>query len=157
MKFLKKNWPTVLAQLFLVILIISLFGCTPNNGSAVGSTAGAAPGTPPTGVVTPAQFIINTVWYFLMGFFIYWYLVIRPDLQNSQSRKKFVEELKKNDEAVTSGGIYGRVFAVKPDSITLEIAPNVRIRVHPDNIVPPSSLRKTPAAADVPEISEAKK
>ena len=153
MKFLKRNWPTIAVQLGLVILVTSFFGCTP-GGSPI---AGATPSAPPTGVVTPAQFIINTVWYFLMGFFVYWYLVIRPDLQKNESRKKFVEELKKNDEAVTSGGIYGRVFAVKPDSITLEIAPNVRIRVHPDNIVPPSSLRKTPSAGDVPEISEAKK
>ena len=157
MKFLKKSWPTVSVQLLLVIFFISLLGCTPTSGSAAGSAVGTAPGTPPTGAVTPAQFIINTVWYFLMGFFVYWYLVIRPELQKNENRKKFVEELKKNDEAVTSGGIYGRVFAVKPDSITLEIAPNVRIRVHPDNIVPPSSLRKTPSAGDVAEISEAKK
>ena len=41
-----------------------------------------------------------------------------------------LSRLKKNDEVMTSGGIYGKVVALKDDEVTLEVAPNVRLRVH---------------------------
>ena len=37
-------------------------------------------------------------------------------------------QLKKNDEVLTSGGIYGKVIGLTDTVITLEVAPNVRIR-----------------------------
>ena len=39
-------------------------------------------------------------------------------------------QLKKNDEVMTSGGIYGKVMALTDTVVTMEVAPNVRIRVH---------------------------
>jgi preprotein translocase subunit YajC len=41
-----------------------------------------------------------------------------------------LNKLKKNDEVMTSGGIYGKVVALADNVVTLEVAPNVRIRVH---------------------------
>jgi preprotein translocase subunit YajC len=41
-----------------------------------------------------------------------------------------LNRLKKNDEVMTSGGIYGKVVDLKETVVTLEVAPNVRIRVH---------------------------
>jgi preprotein translocase subunit YajC len=38
--------------------------------------------------------------------------------------------LKRNDEVMTSGGIYGKVVALTDEVVTLEVAPNVRLRVH---------------------------
>ena len=39
-------------------------------------------------------------------------------------------KLKRNDEVMTSGGLYGKVIDMKETVVTLEVAPNVRIRVH---------------------------
>jgi preprotein translocase subunit YajC len=39
-------------------------------------------------------------------------------------------KLKKNDEVMTSGGIYGKVMTLADNVVTLEVAPNVRIRVN---------------------------
>jgi preprotein translocase subunit YajC len=41
-----------------------------------------------------------------------------------------LSKLKRNDEVMTSGGIYGKVVDLKETVVTLEVAPNVRIRVH---------------------------
>ena len=41
-----------------------------------------------------------------------------------------LSKLKRNDEVMTSGGIYGKVIDLKETVVTLEVAPNVRIRVH---------------------------
>ena len=40
-----------------------------------------------------------------------------------------LKKLKRNDEVMTSGGIYGKVIDLKDAVVTLEVAPNVRIRV----------------------------
>jgi preprotein translocase subunit YajC len=41
-----------------------------------------------------------------------------------------LSKIKKNDEVMTSGGIYGKVTALTDTIVTLEVAPNVRIRVN---------------------------
>jgi preprotein translocase subunit YajC len=41
-----------------------------------------------------------------------------------------LNKLKRNDEVMTSGGIYGKVTEIKDQVVTLEVAPNVRIRVN---------------------------
>ena len=37
--------------------------------------------------------------------------------------------LKRNDEVITAGGLYGKIVALTDKVVTLEIAPNVRVRV----------------------------
>jgi len=37
--------------------------------------------------------------------------------------------LKRNDEIVTSGGIYGRIQSIADKVLVVEIAPNVRVRL----------------------------
>ena len=46
-----------------------------------------------------------------------------------------VKNLKKNDEVVTTGGLFGTVVNVRPESITLRIDENVRVEVEPAAIV----------------------
>ena len=41
-----------------------------------------------------------------------------------------LNKIKRNDEVMTSGGIYGKVIEIKDQVVTLEVAPNVRIRVN---------------------------
>jgi preprotein translocase subunit YajC len=48
----------------------------------------------------------------------------------AKEQREMLQKLKKNDEVMTSGGIYGRVVALNDNVVTLEVAPNVRIRVH---------------------------
>ena len=37
--------------------------------------------------------------------------------------------LKRNDDVITAGGLYGKIIALTDKIVTLEIAPNVRVRV----------------------------
>jgi preprotein translocase subunit YajC len=39
-----------------------------------------------------------------------------------------VENLKKNDQVVTSGGLYGRIEDIQGDQLRLEIAPGVIVK-----------------------------
>jgi preprotein translocase subunit YajC len=67
---------------------------------------------------------------FVLIFIIMYFMVIRPQQKKSKEHQELLNKLKKNDEVMTSGGIYGKVIDLKETVVTLEVAPNVRIRVH---------------------------
>ena len=67
---------------------------------------------------------------FVLIFVIMYFLVIRPQQKKGKEHQEMLSKLKKNDEVMTSGGIYGKVVALADNVVTLEVAPNVRIRVH---------------------------
>jgi preprotein translocase subunit YajC len=70
-----------------------------------------------------------TIVPFILIFVIMYFMVIRPQQKMAKDHQDVLNKLKKNDEVMTSGGIYGRVVDLKETVVTLEIAPNVRIRV----------------------------
>lgn len=59
---------------------------------------------------------------------IFYFLLVRPQQKRAKEHKQLVENLKKNDQVVTAGGLHGRIVEVSEQTITLEIAPNVQIR-----------------------------
>jgi len=67
---------------------------------------------------------------FILIFVIMYFMVIRPQQKKTKEHQELLNKLKKNDEVMTSGGIYGKVVALAENVVTLEVAPNVRIRVH---------------------------
>ena len=71
---------------------------------------------------------------FVMVFVIFYFLVFQPQSKARKEHAKMLKELKKYDEVVTSGGIFGTVVNVKPESITLRIDENVRVEVEPSSI-----------------------
>ena len=87
--------------------------------------------------MSPFQFILGSVQFFLIAFFIYFWMAIRPEQLKSDERRKFVAGLKKNDDVMTSGGIFGKVIQVKDESVTLDIGGNVKLRVHTDHVIAP--------------------
>ena len=72
-------------------------------------------------------------------FVIFYFLLIRPQKKNQQNHAKMLESLAKNDEVVTSGGIYGTIVNMQNDVITLRIDDNTRMKVQKSSI---SKLKK---------------
>lgn len=106
--------------------------------------AGAAAGGPP---------IFVQLLPFAGLFLVFYFLIIRPQQQKQNQHTQMLANLKKNDEVITSGGLYGRVMALGDDVVTLEIAPNVRVRVSRPQIASVVSAVKA-AAAPVPNDKE---
>jgi preprotein translocase subunit YajC len=73
---------------------------------------------------------IITILPFVLIFVIMYFMVIRPQQKKAREHQDMLSKLKRNDEVMTSGGIYGKVIDLKEMVVTLEVAPNVRIRVH---------------------------
>jgi len=70
-----------------------------------------------------------TIFPFILIFIIMYFMVIRPQQKKTKEHQELLKKLKKNDEVMTSGGIYGKVVDLKDTVVTIEVAPNVRIRV----------------------------
>jgi preprotein translocase subunit YajC len=61
-------------------------------------------------------------------FAIFYFLLIRPQQKRAKEHKAMLEALKKGDEVVTSAGMMGRVTALADDVVTVEVAPDVKIK-----------------------------
>ncbi len=79
--------------------------------------------------------IMSTVVLFGGMFFIMYFLMIRPQKKREQEHQKFVESIQKGDEVVTQSGLLGKVVGVADKVITLEVAPNVKIKVLKPTVV----------------------
>ena len=78
-------------------------------------------------------------------FVIFYFLLIRPQQKKAKQHQEMLGKLKKNDDVMTSGGIYGKVISLADNVVTLEVAPNVRIRVNRPQISTVITNDKTPA------------
>ncbi len=58
-----------------------------------------------------------------------WLLLIRPQQQRVRRQQAMVASLGVGDEVVTAGGIFGTVSALDDETVLLEVAPGVRLRV----------------------------
>ncbi len=62
-------------------------------------------------------------------FVVFYFLLIRPQQQKAKEQRTMIANLKRNDEVTTAGGLYGKVIALTDKVVTLEVAPNVRVRI----------------------------
>ncbi|MFH1665029.1 MAG: preprotein translocase subunit YajC [Candidatus Omnitrophota bacterium] len=65
----------------------------------------------------------------LVIFVIFYFLLIRPQKKQQQEHAKMLEALAKNDEVVTSGGVYGTIVNIQNDVVTLRVDENTRLKV----------------------------
>lgn len=59
---------------------------------------------------------------------VFYFLLVRPQQKRAKEHRELLANLKRNDAVVTSGGMYGRIIDLGESVVTLEIAPNVRIK-----------------------------
>ena len=81
----------------------------------------------------------------VLMFAIFYFLLIRPQQKKAKQQQEMLNELKRDDSVITTGGIYGKITGVTDTIITLEIAPNVRIRVTKGSISGKASTEQKPA------------
>ncbi|HEX2764918.1 MAG TPA: preprotein translocase subunit YajC [Allosphingosinicella sp.] len=84
-------------------------GAAPANGAMSSLVSGVAP--------------------LLLIFVIFYFLLIRPQSRRVKEHRDMIGAVKKNDTAVTSGGLIGKVVRVDEGEVELEVASGVRVRV----------------------------
>jgi len=100
--------------------------------AAGGTAAGVSAGMGQLGQFIPLILI----------FVVFYFLLIRPQQKKAKEQQQFINNLKKGEKVLTSGGIYGRITGLTDTIVTLEIADNVKIKVSR------SSIHTTASAAE---------
>jgi preprotein translocase subunit YajC len=62
-------------------------------------------------------------------FALLWLLVIRPQRRRSDLQLRMQDSLHVDDEIITAGGLHGHIRQLDEEVLTIEIAPDVRVRV----------------------------
>lgn len=71
---------------------------------------------------------------FLLIFVLFYLLLILPQQRRQKKHRAMLEALKKNDKVTTTGGLFGTVTSLSKEVVTLEVAPNVRVKMRRDAI-----------------------
>ncbi|MEW6067326.1 MAG: preprotein translocase subunit YajC [Nitrospirota bacterium] len=65
----------------------------------------------------------------ILIFVIFYFLLIRPQQKRAKEHRKMLDNIKRGDKVITSGGIYGVIEAVGTNTVTLKIAEDVKIKL----------------------------
>ena len=71
---------------------------------------------------------------FAVIFFIFYFLMIRPQKKRLQAEQVLLKSLAKGDEIYTKSGILGTIVAMTEKIITLEISEGAKIKILRDQI-----------------------
>jgi len=67
-------------------------------------------------------------WFVLLAA-VFFFLVVRPQRRQIAAHRALVDSLTVGDEVVTAGGLYGTIRALRDDTIELEVADGVVVRM----------------------------
>jgi preprotein translocase subunit YajC len=87
------------------------------------ATQPAAAGTKSNGLVSMLPFLLMIL--------VFWLLIIRPQAKKQKEIASMLQTLKEDDKVITTSGIYGKVFSIKPDKdiVVVEIDETNKVRV----------------------------
>jgi preprotein translocase subunit YajC len=73
--------------------------------------------------------LISQLLFFLPLILIFYFLLIRPQQQRAKKHAEMVNNIKRGDTVVTSGGLIGKVNKVNDGELSVDLAENVRVRI----------------------------
>jgi preprotein translocase subunit YajC len=65
----------------------------------------------------------------LITFGLMWVLLILPQQRRMKAHQAVVASLQVGDEVLTAGGVYGTITSIDEDTLAIEVAPGVVLRV----------------------------
>ena len=73
--------------------------------------------------------MLGTLVMFGLIFFIFYFMIIRPQQKREKQRQSMLEAVKKGDKIVTSGGIHGSVIGLEDKTLLVQVADNVKLKI----------------------------
>lgn len=77
----------------------------------------------------PAPSLLGATWPLFVLVPLFYFMLIRPQMKRSKEAREMMAKLAKGDEALTSGGLAGRITTIGENYVTLEIAEKVEVKV----------------------------
>ena len=89
---------------------------------------------PPEGADSGGGSLLALLPPMIMMFLIFYFILIRPQQKKQQEARKMLDDLNEGDNVVTLSGIQGTIKKIKDDTVMLQIADNVRIKINRSSI-----------------------
>ncbi len=102
--------------ILLLLTLVSISGCVPS------------------GEESAAGFDWMLIVFLVVLFVLFYFLFIRPQRKRQKEHQQLVQELKRGDNVITAGGIYGVVESISEDSIVIKVESGATIRVAKDSV-----------------------
>lgn len=76
---------------------------------------------------------------------LFYVMLIRPQQKRAKEQRAMRAALGKGDEVMTDGGLMGKITEISDDTLSLQIADSVEVKIHRDSIntlLPKGTLKK---------------
>jgi len=71
----------------------------------------------------------------ILIFVVFYFLLIRPQQKQAKKHRMLLQNLKKGDWVVTTGGLHGRILNVSDTVVTLELPPdNIKVKITKNHV-----------------------
>jgi len=114
-----------LRRIIFLLALLTLFA----SSSIAQDVAQAVPHTP-----SLTETLIKMMPVILVSFFIFYFMVIKPQNQKVDAMKKMLETLNKGDQIITTGGIFAKIVQIEEGAATVEIYPQVKMKIQTEHI-----------------------
>lgn len=64
----------------------------------------------------------------ILIFVIFYFFLIRPQVKRQRALEGMINDLKKGDQVVAAGGVFGTIIRIEDNVLFLEIAENIKIK-----------------------------
>lgn len=71
----------------------------------------------------------GTIIYLVVVVAIFYFLIVRPQMARNREQAALMSSLAVGDQVITAGGMYGTIRTLDEDTIDLEVAPGVLVKV----------------------------
>ncbi len=71
---------------------------------------------------------------YVVAIVVFYLLMMRPQQVQRRRRREMLSKLKKGDRVVTAGGLHATIQDVDGDLLTLELAPNLRVKADREGV-----------------------
>jgi preprotein translocase subunit YajC len=100
----------------LGFVLVTLTACPPQQGAEGGEAGGGD--------------MLMSILPLILIFVVFYFLLIRPQQKKQKAHRAMLSNVNRGDDIVTNGGLVGHVVKVgRGESILVEIAPDIRVRV----------------------------
>lgn len=72
--------------------------------------------------------LMGTLIMFGAIFLIFYFMIIRPQQKRAKERDALLNNVKKGDKVITSGGLHGIVTSVEDKTVILQVSDNVKLK-----------------------------
>lgn len=97
----------------------------------------------------------NPIFLMVMIFVLIYFFLIRPEKRKQDEKMQLLENLKKNDRVITTGGMYGTIVNIKGDEVTLRVDDQAKVKIRFLKNAVASVV--SPSGGDAESSEEAKK